>query len=129
MKITINSNNKNQYIEKVKESIKRFLTFCNEYPEEYNYNSYKDMAQFTYDNLESKIALHVLNFSIPTEDILNNTIYPGKMIQMLYNIRQYVFNNSTDINNYLNLQQQNEATKNYIHFDFSVKKIKTLNDI
>lgn len=128
MKITINNQNRIEYVNKSIEHLNRFINYCNDYPDNMEYNRYKDIAQFVIDNINDKIALHVLSYAMPSNEILSDKLYPNKIIQMLYKIRYYVFKNYCDITKYSDLHEQNEATKNYIHFDFSVKKVKTIND-
>jgi len=129
MKIRINSNNKQGYIKTLIESLKRFINYCNDYPEEKEYNYYKNMAEIILKEYQN-ISLNILQFCFEPENI-GKTIYPNKTLEALYRFRDYCFNydNSKQYVFINNLQEQQQKAKNYIHFDFSVKRPKTLKDI
>lgn len=130
MKIRINSNNKQNYIKTLKESLERFLNYCNDYPEEKEYNYYKNIAEIILKEYQN-ISLNILQFCFGPENI-GETIYPNKTLEALYRFRDYCFNYDYNSKQYIfinDLQEQQQKAKNYIHFDFSVKKPKTLKDI
>jgi len=87
-----------------------------------------DMARWVKKNYKDSIALHILNFSDVTYFLDNKTVYPATVQHFLYYISDYVFNRG-NIKDVLSLAEQNEKSRKYIHFDFSVKKTQTINDI
>lgn len=130
MKIRINSNNKQDYIKTLKESLERFLNYCNDYFEEKEYNYYKNIAEIILKEYQN-ISLNILQFCFEPEHI-GNTIYPNKTLESLYRFRDYCFNYDYNSKQYIfinDLQEQQQKAKNYIHFDFSVKRPKTPKDI
>ena len=130
MKIRINSNNKQDYIKTLKESLERFINYCNDYPEEKECNYYKNMAEIILKEYQN-ISLNILQFCFEPEHI-GNTIYPNKTLESLYRFRDYCFNYDYNGKQYIfinDLQEQQQKAKNYIHFDFSVKRPKTPKDI
>lgn len=130
MKIRINSNNKQDYIKTLIESLERFINYCNDYPEEKEYNYYKNMAEIILKEYQN-ISLNILQFCFEPEHI-GNTIYPNKTLESLYRFRDYCFNYDYNSKQYIfinDLQEQQQKAKNYIHFDFSVKRPKTPKDI
>lgn len=130
MKIRINSNNKQDYIKTLIESLERFINYCNDYPEEKEYNYYKNMAEIILKEYQN-ISLNILQFCFEPEHI-GNTIYPNKTLKSLYRFRDYCFNYDYNSKQYIfinDLQEQQQKAKNYIHFDFSVKRPKTPKDI
>lgn len=130
MKIRINSNNKQNYIKTLKESLERFLNYCNDYFEEKEYNYYKNIAEIILKEYQN-ISLNILQFCFEPENI-GKTIYPNKTLEALYRFRDYCFNYDYNSKQYIfitNLQEQQQKAKNYVHFDFSVKRPKTLKDI
>jgi len=129
MKIRINSNNKQDYIKTLKESLERFINYCNDYPGEKEYNYYKNIAEIILKEHQN-ISLNILQFCFEPENI-GKTIYPNKTLEALYRFRDYCFNydNSKQYIFINDLQEQQQKAKNYIHFDFSVKRPKTLKDI
>lgn len=130
MKIRINSNNKQNYIKTLKESLERFLNYCNDYFEEKEYNYYKNIAEIILKEYQN-ISLNILQFCFEPENI-GKTIYPNKTLEALYRFRDYCFNYDYNSKQYVfinDLQEQQQKAKNYIHFDFSVKRPKTLKDI
>lgn len=130
MKIRINSNNKQNYIKTLKESLERFLNYCNDYFEEKEYNYYKNIAEIILKEYQN-ISLNILQFCFEPENI-GDTIYPNKTLEVLYRFRDYCFNYDYNSKQYVfinDLQEQQQKAKNYIHFDFSVKRPKTLKDI
>lgn len=129
MKIRINSNNKQDYIKTLIESLERFVNYCNDYPEEKEYNYYKNIAEIILKEHQN-ISLNILQFCFEPE-YMGDTIYPNKTLEALYRFRDYCFNydNSKQYIFINDLQEQQQKAKNYIHFDFSVKRPKTLKDI
>lgn len=130
MKIRINSNNKQDYIKTLIESLERFINYCNDYPEEKEYNYYKNMAEIILKEYQN-ISLNILQFCFEPEYI-GDTIYPNKTLESLYRFRQFCFNYDYNSKQYIfinDLQEQQQKAKNYIHFNFSVKRPKTLKDI
>ena len=130
MKIRINSNNKQNYIKTLIESLERFMNYCNDYPEEKEYNYYKNIAEIILKEYQN-ISLNILQFCFEPEHI-GNTIYPNKTLESLYRFRDYCFNYDYNSKQYIfinDLQEQQQKAKNYIHFDFSVKRPKTPKDI
>lgn len=129
MKIRINSNNKQDYIKTLIESLERFVNYCNDYPEEKEYNYYKNIAEIILKEHQN-ISLNILQFCFEPENI-GKTIYPNKTLEALYRFRDYCFNydNSKQYIFINDLQEQQQKAKNYIHFDFSVKRPKTIKDI
>lgn len=130
MKIRINSNNKQDYIKTLIESLERFINYCNDYFEEKEYNYYKNIAEIILKEYQN-ISLNILQFCFEPEHI-GNTIYPNKTLESLYRFRDYCFNYDYNSKQYIfinDLQEQQQKAKNYIHFDFSVKRPKTPKDI
>lgn len=130
MKIRINSNNKQDYIKTLIESLERFINYCNDYPEEKEYNYYKNMAEIILKEYQN-ISLNILQFCFEPEYI-EDTIYPNKTLESLYRFRDYCFNYDYNNKQYIFIsdpQEQQQKAKNYIHFNFSVKRPKTLKDI
>lgn len=129
MKIRIGSNNKQDYIKTLIESLERFINYCNDYPEEKEYNYYKNIAEIILKEYQN-ISLNILQFCFEPE-YMGDTIYPNKTLEALYRFRDYCFNydNSKQYIFINDLQEQQQKAKNYIHFDFSVKRPKTLKDI
>ncbi len=125
MKIRINKYNKDAYINTLCESLKRFIDFCNSYEDNRTYTYYKSMAEKLLSGDYNNISLNVLQFCFEPEYV-NTTIYPEKMLHSLYSFRDYAYN--TDIQ-LLSIQEQQERAKNYIHFDFSIKRPKILKEI
>ena len=124
IKIRINKHNKDEYISTLTESLERFIKYCNEYEngnDKYTY--YKNMAENILSNYNS-IALNVLQFCFDVKNIGRN-VYPGSMLRAMYDFRDYAYDNLE----LLSIGKQQEKAKNYVHFDFSVKKPKTLIDI
>lgn len=143
----ITSHNKEGYIKTLTDALDRFITFSDRFGisreksfekfkageemdfEMIAYYEYGYMARHLRDNLE-EICLHVHAFSF-SPDQIGETIYPEPMIKSLYRYRQFCYGNRhlEPENNFMTLEEQNEQTKNYVHFDFGVKKPKTLKDI
>jgi hypothetical protein len=105
-----------------------------EYCEIAEYLRYSKIAKDLLENYD-KICTNVLAFCYGVEES-REKVYPVKMLRMLYDFRDYVYHCNIDKKDFLNmnvellsLEEQNLRAKNYIHFDFSVKKIKTLNNI
>lgn len=138
MKITITKANKEEYVSSLNESLDRFIVFATnnstkevEFKGEMHivpneYGRYIDLARHLKDNLNN-VCLHVHNACYDS-DLINEVVYPAKMLQCLYDYRYYCYGNRIEnVNdNFQSLEEQNINTKNYVHFDFSVKKIKTL---
>lgn len=131
MKIGINKYNKDTYINTLCESLKRFISYCNDYSDNTEYNRYKPLAE-TILNEYNNICLHVFEFCFNSNEVIGSEIYPNKMLHALYSFREYCFNWDADKKVYIfepDIFKQNEKAKNYIHFDFSVKKPKTLKEV
>jgi hypothetical protein len=131
MKIGINKYNKDAYINTLCESLRMFIGFCNGYTDNLQYNNYKTLAE-TILNEYNNICLHVFEFCFNSNEVIGNTIYPEKMLHALYSFRDYCFNWDAEKREYIfepDINKQKEKTKNYIHFDFSVKRPKTLKEV
>lgn len=128
MKIAINQTNVLMYNSQLEEALDRYIEFCVE-TDDVEYRDYLKMARWVRENYHTKIALHILNFANVEYFLSSKPVYPGMVKHSLYYIRDYVFNGFTSTQTPLTLEQQNEKSRNYIHFDFSVKKVKTISDI
>jgi hypothetical protein len=71
------------------------------------------------------ISLNILEFCFGSEYI-GETIYPAKTLETLYRFRDFCFNYNIFTSD---LVEQQEKARNYVHFDFSVKRPKTLKDL
>jgi len=123
MKIRIDASNKEQYINTLTEGLKRFLNYCNDYPHDTTYTQLKYLAEIMLKDY-NKISLNILQFCLPIEYI-NDTIYPAKMLEVLYQLFRYAIHDGE----LLSLKDQQSKAKHYVHFDFSVKRPKTLDQI
>lgn len=122
---------KSNYLNLIKESLEKFIVLAaNRVYDEKNYgtvrseyNKYLKLAMHLRENLHN-VCEHVHKASF-NHDVVP---YPAKVLESLYNYRMYCYQNSVfnPSENFMTLEQQNEATRNYIHYDFSVKKIKAL---
>lgn len=141
MKITINKFNNEEYIKSLNESLDRFIAYAEKFgtkeiefkgemhivPDKFG--KHLDLALHLKDNLDN-ICLHVHN-SCYDSNLIGDNVYPGKMLECLNNYRYFCYGNKVDNPhiNFESLENQNNNTKNYVHYNFSVKKIKTLKDI
>lgn len=151
----IGKHNKDAYVETLKQGLKRFIEFAEEYGlskekafeiykqskesgEDINWKEFtwdimvynhKELAEHLYNHLD-EIGLHIHEFCFPISHI-GTTVYPGKMMDILHQYRKFCYKNSFENpeKNFCSLEEQNEQARNYVHFDFSVKKIKTLKDL
>ena len=124
MKIRINKYNKEDYINTLTDSLNRFITYCNQYPDNKKYTYCQSIAESLLTNY-NEIALNILQFCFDVQYV-GKEIFPAKMLNCMHAFKEYVFNKDKEL---LTLEQQQEMARNYIHFDFSVKKPKTLMDI
>jgi hypothetical protein len=133
----INKNNKELFISTLKDGLDTFLKFVEELgtPETaYKYGClehyrYRELAKHLRDHLDD-IALHVHGFCFNPQRI-GEELFPRDILHILYDYRTFCYNDRVNDpeKNFQSLEEQNDNTKNYVHFDFSVKKIKTLKDI
>jgi len=122
MKIRINKQNKDAYIKTLTDSLVRFIDFCNKSNDD-KYVPYRDIAEDVLVNY-NKISLNVLQFCFDVKNI-DCIVYPSNMLRVMYAFRDYVYNGKE----LLSIYEQQEKSKKYHHFDFSVKKPKTLTNI
>lgn len=138
MKITITKVNKEEYEKSLTESLERFIAYAEEHgtkevkfegkmhkvPDQYG--QHIELAKHLKDNLNN-ICLHVHNYCYDS-GLIGEVIYPGKMMDSIHNYRHSCYRNREENpeKNFLSLEEQNKYTKEYVHFDFSVKRIKTL---
>lgn len=131
MKQLITKANVEVYCETLEKSIDQFISYCEEYPKHLEYYQYLWMAKWVKDNYKDKIALHILSFaSSRTPYFLDGKpAFPGQTLHFIYDIRMYVFDNYAREREPLSLLDQNRLSKEHIHFDFSVRKPKTISTI
>ena len=88
-----------------------------------------------------KISTNILNRSSVKPTEITTLVHPNRLVDLLYEIESFAY--KSELLNYdrihegidtlpevkyslLSLEDQQEKCKNYIHFDFSVKKPKTI---
>jgi hypothetical protein len=126
MKILINSVNAAKYCSVLEKSLDKFIEYCKSYPGSLRYTAYMSMALWVKEHYKDSIALHILNFADAQNFLTSeDAIFPSKTLEFLYSIGNYVF----DEVRALSLEEQNMKSREYVHFDFSVKRIKTINDL
>lgn len=80
------------------------------------------IAEKTLKELEN-IHTNVIGLFInPSTD---ETVYPNKVREWLYNFRFFCFDDTYNEDNFLSLEKQNEKLSKYPHFDASTKRPKT----
>jgi len=131
MKQLITKANVESYCKVLEESLDKFISFCEDYPEDIGKCQYLWMAKWVKGNYKDKIGLHILSFaSSGTPYFLDGKpAYPCQTMQFIYDIRMYVFDNYAQEREPLSLAEQNRLSKEHVHFDFSVRKVKTINDL
>lgn len=130
MKILINKANVENYCKMLEKGLDRFISFSKDHPST-QHNLYLSMAEWLKDNYKDKVALHILSFASASSYLFLDVkdVYPEKMLHYLYDIRYFVFANWLDLSKLLTLAEQNELSKNYVHFNFGVRKVQTLRSL
>lgn len=128
MKILIKSSNIDDYCYMLEKSIDRFIEYAEKYScKNITYTSIIWLAEWVKDNYRDKIALHILSFASSSSNYFldGRHIFPHQVLQFLYDMQNFVFDNS-ESKEPLSIEEQNARSKAYVHFDFSVKKATTI---
>lgn len=130
MRITLTKANKESYRAKLAESLDRFIGYASG-TSHFEYRQYAELAKHLRENIDN-IAVHIHNFCFDTRYIDEETVYPREMLRCLYDYRYFCYKNRVEnpAENFCTLEEQNEASRNYVHFDFSVKRtLKAFKDL
>jgi len=130
MKQLITKANAESYCKMLEESLDKFISYCEEYPAYTKYTIHYLPARWIKQNYKDKIALHILSFaSSGTPHFLDGKpAFVGQTLDFMQHVEWFIFT-FNEARSPLSLTEQNELSKKYVHFDFSVKKVKTINDL
>ena len=91
------------------------------------FDDYQDfqLLQIAEKTLKELGNIHTNVIGLFINPSTDETIYPNKVREWLYNFRFFCFDDTYKPDNFLSLEKQNERLAKYPHFDASTKKPKT----
>ena len=129
VRITITKYNKEEYRATLLESLDRFIAYAG-HTDVFEYRQYLPLAEHLKAHIDD-VAVHIHNFCF-NSDNTGKEVYPRELLRSLYDYRYFCYKNRVDNpdENFCTLEEQNEYSRNYVHFDFSVKSnLKAFRDL